>query len=184
MKHPGDHLATNLQNIREDRNLSLDKLAELTGVSKSMLRQIEIGQSNPTIATIWKIANGLRLPFSTLLREQSQKISIRAFTGEPSLHTDLDGYHLHPLIRFDPERPFETYYLEIKPGVGLDAEPHQGNVEEYVFVLKGELTIRVEDTDYAVQEKEFIHFAANCEHGYKNPGEKQASVMMVLSYLP
>ena len=70
MKHPGDTLSNNLKVIREERNLSLDKLSEMTGVSKSMLRQIEIGQSSPTIATIWKIANGLRIPFTALLKEQ------------------------------------------------------------------------------------------------------------------
>ena len=50
--------AKNLKRIREDRKLSLDKVADLTGVSKSMLGQIERGDSNPTITTVWKIANG------------------------------------------------------------------------------------------------------------------------------
>ena len=64
MEQPTDAIARNLRAIRENRNLSLDRLSEMTGVSKSMLRQIETGRSNPTIATIWKIANGLRLSLS------------------------------------------------------------------------------------------------------------------------
>ena len=51
MERNNTQLAKNLQSIRENRNLSLDQLAEMTGVSKSMLRQIEIGQSNPTVST-------------------------------------------------------------------------------------------------------------------------------------
>jgi transcriptional regulator with XRE-family HTH domain len=69
MKQPSGNLSDNLQESREDRKLRVDGLADLTGVSDSMLRQIEIGQSSPTIATIWRIADGLRIPFSTLLRE-------------------------------------------------------------------------------------------------------------------
>ena len=62
--------AKNLKRIREDRKLSLDKVADLTGVSKSMLGQIERGDSNPTITTVWKIANGLKISFTTLMSDE------------------------------------------------------------------------------------------------------------------
>ena len=54
-------VAENLREIRRLRKLSLDGLAELTGVSKSMLGQIEREESNPTLQTLWKIAAGLRV---------------------------------------------------------------------------------------------------------------------------
>lgn len=63
----------------EERNLSFDQLAERTGVSKSMLRKIEIGSSSPTIATIWKIANGLKVSFTALLRKQETEIEVYSF---------------------------------------------------------------------------------------------------------
>ena len=56
MEQQDQAISGNLKKIRQQRNLSLDQLAELTDVSKSMLRQIETGRSSPTIATIWKIA--------------------------------------------------------------------------------------------------------------------------------
>ncbi|NJB07060.1 helix-turn-helix transcriptional regulator [Clostridioides difficile] len=52
-------IAKNLNRLRNERNLSLGQLAELSGVSKVMLSQIEKGDSNPTVNTIWKIASGL-----------------------------------------------------------------------------------------------------------------------------
>ena len=52
-------LAENLRRMRENRRLSLDAVARLTGVSKSMLGQIERGEVNPTVASLWKIAGGL-----------------------------------------------------------------------------------------------------------------------------
>ena len=184
MRQPGDMIAKNLKQLREDRNLSLDKLAEMTGVSKSMLRQIEIGQSNPTIATIWKIANGLRIPFTDLIKEQTQEITLRAFKADAPLTGETEGYRLYPLIAFSPERSFETYYVEIDPGTTLDAEPHQGNAEEHVFVLHGQMKINVADQRFTVRAGNFISFQAGCEHQYLNNGEKMAVAIMQISYLP
>lgn len=183
MEQVNDTLANNLQRIREDRNLSLDKLSEMTGVSKSMLRQVEIGQSSPTIATIWKIANGLRLPFTAILREHTQNIISGAFKQDTPLNGETEGYRLYPLISFEPERSFEMYYVEIDPGTFLSAEPHQGNAEEHVFVLRGEIEITVVEESYSVASENFLGFQANCVHGYKNNGKEMAVAMMIISYL-
>ena len=60
-------IAKNLLKIRKEKGLSLEKTAELTGVSKAMLGQIERNESNPTVSTLWKIAKGLKISFSSLL---------------------------------------------------------------------------------------------------------------------
>jgi XRE family transcriptional regulator, regulator of sulfur utilization len=184
MKQPGDTVAQNLQNLRETRNLSLDKLAEMTGVSKSMLRQIEIGQSNPTIATIWKIANGLRIPFTALLKQQTQAVALGAFKERAPIPSEVDGYRIHPLISFNPERAFETYYLEIEPGVLFEAEPHQGHAEEHVFVMQGQITVSVAGEAFLVGKEHFISFQADCVHGYQNFGTDMAVAIMTISYMP
>lgn len=60
-------IANNLAEIRHQRKLSLDKLSELSGVSKALLGQIERSESNPTVNTLWKIASGLQIPFNRLI---------------------------------------------------------------------------------------------------------------------
>lgn len=65
-------LSKNLKYLRNERKLSLDKLADLTGISKTMLGQIERGESNPSITTVWKIANGLKISFTALINEPLQ----------------------------------------------------------------------------------------------------------------
>ncbi len=62
-------IAGNLKRLRNERQLSLSKLSDICGVSKVMLGQIERGESNPTINTIWKIAGGLRVPYTSLIDE-------------------------------------------------------------------------------------------------------------------
>ena len=65
-------IADNLKRMRKENRWSLDTVAEMTGVSKSMLGQIERKESSPTVATLWKIATGLHISFTALL-EQCQK---------------------------------------------------------------------------------------------------------------
>ena len=59
-------VAKNIKRLREENKLSMDELAKLSGVSKSMLAQIERGDGNPTISTLWKISNGMKVPFDAL----------------------------------------------------------------------------------------------------------------------
>lgn len=61
-------VATALKNLRRQRQLSLAQCAALTGVSKAMLGQIERNESGPTVATLWKIADGLQVPFSWFIQ--------------------------------------------------------------------------------------------------------------------
>ena len=184
MNQSVDAVSTNLKTIREARNLSLDQLSELTDVSKSMLRQIETGKSNPTIATIWKIANGLRVSFTTLLRKPMVTAEVRAFKAETPLTAQGSHYRLYPLIPFEPQQSFETYYVEIDPGTIFSGEPHEGNTYEYVFVIAGKFEISVGEQTFEVNAGEFLQFEANGPHEYRSLGRKTASGIMQISYLP
>src|SRR5688500_15968207 len=64
-------IGTNLRQLRADQGLTLDRLAQMAGVSRAMLGQIELGQSTPTIKTLWKISRALELPFSALISGSS-----------------------------------------------------------------------------------------------------------------
>ena len=183
MKPQESAISSNLKGIREQRNLSLDQLAELTGVSKSMLRQIETGKSSPTIATIWKIANGLRLSFTTLISKRRPDVAIMDFKGSNPLTAKSNRYRLYPLMPFDPEHGFEIYHVEIEPGTTYNGEPHEGNVEEYVFVMQGTLEITVDETKHMVKTNQFIRFTANRPHQYYSSDKKAVLATMMICYL-
>lgn len=184
MNQATDAVAHNLKTLRESRNLSLDQLSGKTGVSKSMLRQIENGKSSPTIATISKIANGLKVSFTTLLKQPVVEAEVKSYTGVPSL-VERDGhYRVYPLILFDPERPVETYYIELDPDTTFHGQPHEGNVYEYIFVRSGTIRVTVQGRDLVAGENEFIQFFADGPHEYANDGDKTVTAIMQLSYLP
>lgn len=183
MEQQENAISGNLKGIREQRNLSLDQLSELTGVSKSMLRQIETGKSSPTISTIWKIANGLRLSFTTLISKPRPDVAIMDFKGSNPLTAKSKRYRLYPLIPFDPEHGFEIYHVEIDPGTTYNGEPHEGNVEEYVFVMQGTLEIKIDETKHLVNANQFIRFTANRPHQYHSSGKKAVLATMMICYL-
>ena len=178
-----DPIAQNLRTIRKEQSLSLDKLADLTGVSKSMLRQIETGKSSPTIATLWKIANGLYIPLTALLREERTEVVLKGFYEGTPIIGNAEGHRLLSLESFDPNRSFEIYHMEIDPGASLDSEPHNGIPDEYVFIMQGVLDLTVGDAHYVVNQDQFIRFRADRQHTYKNLGDEIAKAIVLIAYL-
>ena len=175
-------ISENLKKIRAERNLTLDQLSEITGVSKSMLRQIETGNSVPTIATVWKIANGLKISFTALFTKCSNDVRVGKIKDKNLLEEVEGGYRVYPVISFDPKRPFEMYFLEMDAGVKYNGEPHSGNVEEFIAVFEGILKINVDVHDHIVNEGEYISFLAQNPHIYENISPKTLKAVMVLTY--
>ena len=88
----GKVIAHNLKKLREERNLSQGQLAELAGVSKVVVSQIEKGDSDPTINTIWKLTGALELPYTSLLEmERVKPVHIRK---EDISELVEDKYHI------------------------------------------------------------------------------------------
>ncbi|MHB1395139.1 MAG: helix-turn-helix domain-containing protein [Clostridia bacterium] len=182
MENLNEIVARNLRSIREEKKLSLDKVAELTGVSKSMLGQIERGESNPTITTVWKIAKGLKISFTTLINTpQHDTVIIHRSEIEPLIE-DNGKYRLYPYFPYEDGRRFEVYSVEIEKGGYLSAEAHAEGTQEFITVFDSELTIRVNDQEFAVKEGDSIRFKADKPHVYHNSGNKLAKVSLVIYY--
>jgi XRE family transcriptional regulator, regulator of sulfur utilization len=175
-------VAHNLKKIRDEKKLSLDKLAELTGVSKSMLGQIERGESSPTISVVWKIANGLKISFTTLLSVPQTEIRVVQKAAIPPLVEDRGRYRLFPFFPIEDDRRFEIYIIEIDPGGTLSAEPHPSGTREYLTVFSGELTLRVHDQEYRVAAGDALRFQADRPHTYLNTGESLTQIHLVIHY--
>ena len=178
-----DLIAHNLRTIRREREYSLDKLASLSGVSKSMLRQIEMGKSNPTIATLWKIANGLHIPLTALLQEESAEVVLKSFADGALLKGNSEGCRLFTLVPFDAKRAFEIYYMEIEPDAVLFSDPHNGRPEEYLFVIQGGIELTIDDEQHMVSCDQFLRFNANRAHKYENKETEMARAIVLITYL-
>lgn len=175
-------VAESLKRIREEKKLSLEKLSELTGVSKSMLGQIERGSSSPTIATVWKIANGLKVSFTSLLETpQADSLVIRRSDIQPLVQPG-GKYRLYPLFPIEEGRRFEIYAIEIDPGGSLSAEPHPAGTQEFLTVFQGELLVRAGGQEYHAASGDAIRFRADRPHSYHNPSPETARISLAIHY--
>lgn len=175
-------IASNLKKIREERKLSLDKVAELTGVSKSMIGQIERGESNPTITTAWKLATGLKISFSSLMSvPQPQTSVIRKEDVAPFIE-DNGRYRVYPFFPYEDSKKFEIFTVEIDKGGYWNAESHGDNTSEFISVFEGELTVRTENIEFLVTEGNSIRFRADKPHAYHNSGKTITRLSMVIYY--
>lgn len=172
----------NLHAIRKSRGLSLDNVAEMSGVSKAMLGQIERGDSNPTISVLWRIVNGLGISFTTLIEEVDSDITI-ATPGDIDPFSEEDGAYLtFPLFPYRLRNKFESYLVVIEPGCEHSSEPHNDGVEEYIFVQQGVLDLEQGGERYEVPTGSAVHFRANQPHTYRNPGTDTVKFFAVIFY--
>ena len=175
-------IASNLRELRRERGLTLDEAALATGVSKSMLGQIERGECGLSVATLWKIAGGLKLSFTSLMRENRSTAQIVDNTALKPLTNDREGFRLYPVFPFEPGREFEILYIELDPGAESRSEPHEAGTEEYTLVYGGTLTLTAGGEDFSVPQGHSIRYAADTAHGYANRGQEPVRLCMVIRY--
>lgn len=176
------NIAVNLRRIRKSRNMSLDMLAELTGVSKSMLGQIERGESNPTIAIIGKIVEGLRIPFEDLLYQKEKVMVVEDWHTAPVQKKQEGTYVFRSLLPFDSRRAFEVYAGEIAPCAVMESTSHGEDTWEYVTVQQGIMELWVGESVYQVREGGSVHFSSDRPHSYKNTGTLPLKLSIILSH--
>ena len=122
----GKRIGANLKQMRTERNLTLGQLSGLAGISKAMLSEMEKGMGNPTINTIWKIANGLKVPYTRLL-EGSEPGPTLVRREELSPQTEGNGhYRVYCYFQGGPERSFELFYMELDPHTANTSPGHLG----------------------------------------------------------
>jgi len=175
-------IGINLRILRKKRAWTLDQVAESTGVSKAMLGQIERGESNPSVGTIWKVANGLKVSFSSLLSPPIQNVSIIKSESIEALKEDNGKYRVYPIFTFDPVRQWEYYKIELAPGCVYESDSHGDEVEEYITVTEGTLHMTIQKEEYEVSTGDAIRFKAGSAHKYVNKTTTKTVCQMVIHY--
>ena len=174
--------AKNLKAIREKEKLSLEKVSQLCGVSKTMIGQIERGESSPTLTTIWKIANGLKVSFTMLINQPQPETEVILQEDVQVLTEDNGRYRVYPYFPFQEDSRFEIYTVEIDQEGKLSAEAHRDGTEEIITVFDGELVLTIIDKSYTLKAGDSIRFKADRPHTYYNAGQSLTRLSMTIYY--
>jgi len=174
----------NIKRLRHRRNLSMEALAKLSGVSRAMLGQIELGRSVPTINVVWKIARAFDVPFSTLIANETVK-SIRVLSAnETKILTSATGdFSSRALFPFDGERSTEFYELRLKPGSVEHADAHAIGTMENIVVSRGALEIEIGNDVSQLSAGDAVLFQADAPHTYKNTSKGETVAYLVMTYV-
>ncbi|MFW6678210.1 helix-turn-helix domain-containing protein [Lacrimispora sp. AGF001] len=175
-------ISENLKRVREEKKLSLDTVAKLSGVSKSMLGQIERCEVNPTVSTMWKIANGLKVSFSRLINQAETNIELIDINSLEPLLEDEGRVKIYPTFSFDSTRRVEIYSVEFQTDGYLSTEPHLQGTQEFLTVFSGEVTVTIGGKSFVVNERKAIRFKADEPHSYENTGGAMCKLDMVIYY--
>jgi transcriptional regulator with XRE-family HTH domain len=175
-------VADNLRQRRKARGMSLDELAQASGVSRAALSQIETHKSNPTVGLLWKIAVGLGVPFAELIGEAKGGTSILRRTDSQVLRS-IDGkLESRPLAPAGTSPLVELYELKLGARSMHASEPHAPGTHELVVVLSGVLRLRVSGEVHDLAAGDSISFPADGPHTYENPGGSDARYHNVIVY--
>ncbi len=178
-------IGKNIQEIRKERSYTLGVLAEKSGVSKAMLSQIESGKVNPTIATVWKIAQGLEIEINTLLKGADQpvrKFTITRSESITALDTDEEGLHIKVLSTITMVEDLEMYLLTFQEGGVLRSAPHFVRTEEFLTVIHGSVRVTAGENVTDLREGDFIRYHCDIDHSIENRASGESLVHMVVRF--
>lgn len=177
-------IGAKVRQIRKRAGLSLDQLANLSGVSKAMLSQIEQNKANPTVAVIWKIAQALNLAVSDLVEGGMPKRRFQVIRkqDERYLFASNERCTIHTLSPLSLEKDIEFYQIDFEPNGSLDSEPHFRNTEEILVVTVGKVKICSGDQEVTLQRGDSVYYSADVNHSIINPAARSAQAFLVVKY--
>lgn len=165
-----DRLAKRLKESRKNKGLSLEATAKLSGVSRSMLSQIERGESSPTVATLWNLTRALQVDFAGLLdEEKSDEAIIEIMRDErtPTIDSQGEGCRIRILSLAEQVGQLEIYEILFTANGQLASEPHSHGCEEHLTVQEGAISVSVDEKIVHLNQGDTIRYAADRPHTIK-----------------
>ncbi|WP_207063989.1 helix-turn-helix domain-containing protein [Motiliproteus sp. SC1-56] len=174
-----------LKQERKRQGLNLAQLAESSGVSRSMLSEIERGNANPTFTTLWNVTQALGVSIDELAArcQESPADFIEALSAQqtPRMVSDDGGCELRALNPLSSATEFEWYELRFGPEARLDSEPHALGTVEHLSVIEGILCVRLDNRlERSVETDATLRYPADVHHCIFNPGQAPARAFLVL----
>lgn len=162
-------LDQNLANLRKQKGLTLDALAEQSGVSRATISALENGSGNPRIDTIWNLANALGVEFGELVSG-----------GSDTEVTDGNGITVRLIDRQTSPQKIETYMMDLPAGARRDASAHPAGVTENIVVLTGTLAVGTFTEELQIAAGQSHMLAADIPHFYAAKEQLSRSIVTVI----
>jgi len=180
----GAHLCKRLKQLRAERGWSLDALASASGVSRSMLSQIERAKANPTLAVAFRIAGAFGMSLGELVESPDATSSVSVIrVNDRAYHYRSDrDCEIRTLSPLNLEKDVEFYEVRLKPGGSLRSAPHYQGTREFLTVQKGRVRIESANDSDELDVGDSASYRADVPHAIVNLGKSDAVVFLVDIY--
>ncbi|CAN7582602.1 XRE family transcriptional regulator [Rhizobium sp. LjRoot98] len=176
-----------LQAYRKELNLTLAELAAMSGVSRSMLSEIERGNANPTYGTLWHLTRALKIDLNSLIGGASEErgggsiIDLQPGNLTPTIRSADGSCTLQILSPANMVSLIEWYLLSFEPEGELASDPHGAGTIEHLHCTKGEILVRSAGSTMTVRAGETARYAADVPHSLKSVGPVGAGAFLVVA---
>ncbi|MBA3424023.1 MAG: helix-turn-helix transcriptional regulator [Rubrobacter sp.] len=178
-----ERLGSRVKDLRKRRGITLEALAERSGVSRAMLSKVERGEKNPTLVVAARIAEGFAVTLSGLLGTEERREVIVVPREKRMVMKDPEtGFERQLLSPSFGARGIE-FVRNVVPKESTSGEfpPHRKGVEEYLVVERGRLRAVLGGEEHVLEEGDALFFEADVPHRFDNAGEGECSYYLVIS---
>jgi transcriptional regulator with XRE-family HTH domain len=175
-------LADEIRHFRKKNDFSLEMLAEASGVSRSMISKIERCEAVPSTAVLSKLAEALGVTFSQLMAPAIERevLHIPA-ERQPILRDEESGFLRRCISPVLPGRGIDWVLNTLPPGAETgNFVAHRRGVEEYIYVLRGKMRVKIGDQRVTLNQGDSLYFQADADHSFLNLGKTQCEYFLVI----
>jgi XRE family transcriptional regulator, regulator of sulfur utilization len=172
--------------LREAMGLSLRDLAERSGVSAPMLSQVERGETSPTLQLAARIATGLELRLSQLLRlDEDGAVSVVRARERRQGPARVKGHRYEVLTPPLPGQRAELSRHVLAPGAATggpgDPPMHEPGARETALIESGRVVLHCDGDAHELESGDCVTFDADLPHRFENPGPQEATLLAIVS---
>jgi len=178
----GKLVGENLKKVRIEKNMTLDNVAEMTGVSKPTLHNIETGKTSPSIDNLWKISSGLGIPINYFFSKAGIDFELVKQSDLHPIATENIGVTIQATFNTSVNDNFEIFKISLSGQAERYSEPHVDNTIEMLIVARGALTIVVNDESHTIRAGELAKFDAQVGHRYINQEPDDCEFYCIMLY--
>lgn len=175
-------LGKTIQRLRKAYNLSLSELAEQSGVAKSIISQIERNETNPTLATIWRLSQALDVSIERFLVSSDEEPFIeKSSKGDTPILVSDDGKMRLAIVGWLKTVEWLQWYdVQAEPGAILDSDAHQRGSVENLSVIKGVFEVEVGGVIETARAGETLRYRCDRQHIIRCIGDEPGHATMVV----
>jgi transcriptional regulator with XRE-family HTH domain len=173
-------LGKKIRDLRLRRGLTVQQLAEATGLSKGFISQVENSRTSPSLATLSDLARALETSVAYLVVEEEQVPHVVRALERPRLQIGGNASVVE-VLSAQPKRNLELIVAELPPGVTTGDKRHYHHGEEIVLCVEGRVSLTCGEHVIMLESGDSCHYDGRVPHAFENSGASTAKVLIAMT---